>query len=73
MAARAQCAAPGSRRYQRRRPARTPWYRIVQNHLCGPMPIYLAVAAACAVRASGQNGPMIGPLPAIVVRRSTRR
>ena len=30
-------------------------------------------AAPAAARASGQKGPMIGVLPATVVRRSTRR
>jgi hypothetical protein len=33
MAAAAQCAAPTPKRYQRRRPERTLWYRIVQTHL----------------------------------------
>jgi len=33
MAAAAQCAAPTPQRYQRRRPERTLWYRIVQSHL----------------------------------------
>ena len=33
MAAAAQCAAPTPNRYQRRRPERTLWYRIVQTHL----------------------------------------
>ena len=33
MAAAAQCAAPTAQRYQRRRPERTLWYRIVQTHL----------------------------------------
>ena len=33
MAAAAQCAAPTSKRYQRRRPERTLWYRIIQTHL----------------------------------------
>ena len=33
MAAKAQCAAPSTQRYQRRRPERTLWYRIVQTHL----------------------------------------
>ena len=33
MAAGAQCAAPTPQRYQRRRPKRTLWYRIVQTHL----------------------------------------
>ncbi len=33
MATAAQCAAPTPKRYQRRRPERTLWYRIVQSHL----------------------------------------
>ena len=33
MAAAAQCAAPAPKRYQRRRPERTLWYRVVQTHL----------------------------------------
>lgn len=33
MAAAAQCAAPTTQRYQRRRPERTLWYRIVQTNL----------------------------------------
>ena len=33
MAAAAQCAAPATQGYQRRRPEQTLWYRIVQTHL----------------------------------------
>lgn len=33
MAAAAQCSAPSTQCYQRRRPERTLWYRIVQTHL----------------------------------------
>jgi hypothetical protein len=33
MAPAAQCAAPTPKRYLRRRPERTLWYRIVQTHL----------------------------------------
>ena len=33
MAAAAQCAAPTTQGYQRRRPEQTLWYRIVQTHL----------------------------------------
>ena len=33
MAAAARCAAPSTQRYQRRRPERTLWYRIVQTNL----------------------------------------
>ena len=33
MAAKGQCAGHSTQRYQRRRPERTLWYRIVQTHL----------------------------------------
>ena len=58
MAIAAQCAAPTSQRYQRRRPERTQCYRIVQTHL----ETWLELA-------SGEDGAA----PPVHVERTVRR